>query len=249
MLQDLHSRNGTFVNRICLKPGAAVKLNAGDQLSFGSQEHVFSFDDAGPPKMLAMHGPSRTVRVAESGLLALPSSERPEVTLFLNSEGMLMIERADGVSQLGPQQSIVVNDEPWMLFPPPLGLSTSIGADSLVFEQTSFHFEVSPSEAVNLTLVQQATQYKLESREHTYLLLTLARARYAQRELALSERGWLSREALLRMLKLDLNALDVSIHRARKQLAEQGMANAAAVVQVKRGFKRFGTERFIIEPA
>lgn len=51
------------------------------------------------------------------------------------------------------------------------------------------------------------------------------------------------------MLKLDLNALDVSIHRARKQLAEQGMANAASVVQVKRGFKRFGTERFIIEPA
>lgn len=91
MLQDLHSRNGTFVNRICLKPGAAVKLNAGDQLSFAPQEHTFA--DVDPPKMLAMHGPSRTVRVAESGLLALPSSERPEVTLFLDSEGTLMIER------------------------------------------------------------------------------------------------------------------------------------------------------------
>ena len=73
-----------------------------------------------------------------------------------------------------------------------------------------------------------------------------ARAREEDRELPPQERGWRDVDRLLRMLKMDQNALNVSIHRARQQLSATGLEGAAGIVETKRGKRRLGTDRFEI---
>ena len=76
-----------------------------------------------------------------------------------------------------------------------------------------------------------------------YTLLTLARLRLAAAGAPREERGWVDRDKLLKMLKLDTNALNVSIHSARGALAGAGVVDAAEVVEVRRGQRRFGTDK------
>lgn len=73
----------------------------------------------------------------------------------------------------------------------------------------------------------------LESREHGYVLLTLARARRTNAERSVGERGWIDRDELLRMLSIDANALNVAIHRARQQLLAAGIEGAQGIVEVR----------------
>ena len=115
-------------------------------------------------------------------------------------------------------------------------------------ENVHLRLAVSPDEekVVISVMLRGEVTHKLEPREHSYLLLTLARARLDDAHKPAGEQGWRDVEALTRMLKLDPNALNVSIHRARQQLARTGLEGAAGVVQTRRGRRRLGTSRFEI---
>ena len=107
----------------------------------------------------------------------------------------------------------------------------------------SLRFEVSRDEEhTTITTVHRGVETRLEEREHGYVLLTLARARLADREHPAAEQGWIDRERLLKMLAMDANALNVAIYRARGQLAAAGVDGAAGVVEVRRGQRRLGVD-------
>ena len=55
--------------------------------------------------------------------------------------------------------------------------------------------------------------------------------------------GWADRDELLRMLRVDANAFNVAVHRARQQLLAAGVKGAAGIVQVRRRQRRFGTDK------
>lgn len=120
----------------------------------------------------------------------------------------------------------------------------------LDLERMSMRFAVRrDEERVEITIFNENVEIALEPREHSYVLLTLARARQADRETRPpDQRGWRDRHELERMLGVDANALNLAVHRARQQLSAAGVRNAARVVEVKRGRRRFGTERFTIVP-
>ena len=75
--------------------------------------------------------------------------------------------------------------------------------------------------------------------------MILARARVADRDASPSERGWLDRDELCRMLGVDSNHLNVTIFRLRKQLAALGIHGLGDLVarRLGTGQIRLGTDR------
>ena len=78
------------------------------------------------------------------------------------------------------------------------------------------------------------------------MLLTLARLRLKEADRPEPDRGWADRDVLLRMLRMDANAFNVAVHRARHQLLDAGVKGAAGIVQVRRRQRRFGTDKLDI---
>jgi hypothetical protein len=117
------------------------------------------------------------------------------------------------------------------------------------FDSIDFRFYVSKDEeTVDLSVVDRGRELRLELHEHNYMLLALARLRLADRATAVEERGWVSQNALSKMLKKGINAIDVAIHRARRGLLEAGISGAQRIVEVRTGMRRFGTDRVEIRP-
>lgn len=248
-LRDLGSRNGTYLDGRRIEVGQSHNLVAGTKLAFGRTDHTYTLVDAEAPAPMALELRSRQVVEAQSGLLALSTTDDPELVIFQQDEGNWVQEAGDEVKRVVDQEVLYVDGKAWCVFlPDELGVTPLVRAEKTM-AATSFSFEVSRDEEhVVLTLVNGASRVVLESREHHYLLLILARARLKDAALPPAERGWLSKEELQRMLRMRSNALNVAVHRARQQLADAGLVGAATIVEVRRGLRRFGTDRFEERP-
>lgn len=248
-IRDLGSTNGTYVNGRRLEVGVVGALKAGDEIGFGDPDvpHVLASD--APPIPLAVELQARTVVEADHDLLAIPSAESPEVVAYPGDDGR-WVKEVDGERQLATDQEVVyVGGAAWCLFLPEPDAETPLVHAEKTLVGTRFRFEVSRDEEhVVLTLLHGEQETRLEPREHHYVLLLLARARARDAELPEAERGWLDKEELQRMLRMRPNAMNVAIHRARQQLADAGLLGAAGIVQVRRGRRRFGTDRFEERP-
>jgi hypothetical protein len=82
---------------------------------------------------------------------------------------------------------------------------------------------------VEVTVMCGDRQHVLPSRSFHYLLATLARSWLAER--GQTERGWVHRDLLCRMLATDTNNLNVEIHRIRRQMDALGIEGAARVIE------------------
>ena len=238
-IRDLGSRNGTFVNDKRIEPGASHALVQGMRLTFGSTE-AWTLTDAGAPRALAISADGRQLR-ADGDLIAIPSAEQPEVILYADSQGTWWQEQAD--SRLPVRGPITACGTTWTLMTPAgLAGTATVGAGKRL-DAVRLVFTVSrDEERVGLTVIHRGRAKALAARAHLYVLLTLARLRLEDHNEPSSEQGWVDRETLQRMLGMDSNALNVAIHRARKQIAKAGFEGAANIVEVRRGHRRFGVE-------
>lgn len=250
-VRDLESTNGTFLDRICLRRGASAPLAAGAVLAFGDPEETWRLADASAPELLAIDPTTRRVCAAERGFLALPSAEEPLVTAWIREDGEPVVDVDGEVHRLDAPRPVAAGGT-WLIYPPGTLDRTPLASASYALSDVSFHFAVSrDEETVEVTLLHRGRESRLDTRDHAYVLLVLARARAADRDAGKEpdERGWMSRDQLVRALRREPNAVDVAIHRARKQLHEVGLAGAGSIVEVRRGLRRFGTDRFVIARA
>lgn len=250
-VKDLGSRNGTFLDGSRLDVGRPAALRAGARLAFGDPDRVFELLDDEPPSATAVAQLSGAVRAARSGLLTLPDDDRPELSIYEDAAGEWWIERSDEPARSLEDGAVVqAGGQAWTLRLPFIDEGTPLMRLKLDLERMSMRFAVRrDEERVEITIFNDNVEIALEPREHSYVLLTLARARQADRDTrAPDQRGWRDRDELERMLGIDANALNLAVHRARQQLSAAGVRNAARVVEVKRGRRRFGTERFTIVP-
>lgn len=247
-LRDLGSRNGTLLDRERLEPGQPKRVARGAALVFGAPEETWTLVDDAPPGALALDVEAQHAVAARGGLIALPSPEQVLVSVFRNAQGEWVAESADGdVTPVLDQESLKVAGRAFRLFLPLDVEGTPMVEPGPTLATVQFRFAVSKNEElVDIELVHRGRTIRLESREHGYVLLTLARQRQADAELSVGERGWLDRDELLRMLSMDANGLNVAIHRARQQLLAAGVDGAQGIVEVRRGHRRFGTDRFEI---
>lgn len=250
-LKDLGSKNGTFVDGRRIEAGVQHRIVVNTRIAFGRAEDPWMLDDDGPPEAMALNLLTREVRQGAGGLVALPSDAAPQVVVVQRSDGHWTVEGPDEADPGAAQdrQTVHVGGAAWCLLLPDPQEATPLLPAALGLEAVRFRFGVSrDEERVTLTLVGPHREIPVQVREFNYVLLTLARVRQAERDLTAADRGWIEREALLRMLKMSSTALNVAIHRARQHLLALGLVGAAGIVEVRRRARRFGSDRIDIGP-
>jgi len=247
-IKDLGSRNGTLVDQSRLEPGKPCAIARGARLMFGASEETWELVDDTEPAATAVELGGKLARTARGGLLALPSEAAPTLSIYKDARGAWVMEDQEAeVRPVLDQQVLSVGGQSWRLHLPFEAEGTPMIEPGPTLATVRFRFAVSQNEElVDIAITHGNKVIPLESREHGYVLLTLARARRADAERSVGERGWVDRDELLRMLSIDANALNVAIHRARQQLLSAGIEGAQGIVEVRRGHRRLGTDRFEI---
>ncbi len=249
-LRDLGSRNGTFLNDRRLAPGQSATLAEGDRVSLRRRDISWKVEEISQPNAFARRTHDGHVQLTEHGMLCLPSTDAPAATIFEDGSGSWVVEQDGVVTTARDNQQIDVAGSAWVLsLPQGIGPTAALSSSSfLMLEDASLAFRVSrDEELVDVELVLGEERHHLESRAHHYMLLTLARQRQHDVELAPNERGWVYRQDLERMLKFDATHLNVQVYRARKQLHGAGLNDAVRVVERRSGRLRLGISRFTIE--
>lgn len=242
-LRDLGSRNGTFVRAEGQEPrrldhGEELELALGVELGFASSTTIFRVSDLSAPCLLA-RAEDGEVRSASDDILCLPSDELLEVTIFCEVDGRWMLEDGGGQRPLSSHERVRAGGRDWEVSVPGSLPDTYEISHQPGVHTSLFRFAVSrDGEHVELRVIEGPTTVEIEARSHLALLLTLARVRLAEAanaELPRSEHGWVYREELERMLGVDTSAINLWIHRARKQLAAHGIRDAALVIERRAG--------------
>lgn len=241
-IQDLHSRNGTHVDEVRLAAGARAILRAGARLRFGRDAPSWELCDASPPHLMARSLTSDAIVKAAGGCLSLPDAQEPECSIYQDARGTWLAEQGDEVTPIEDRGVVSASGGPWRIHLPTAltGTVPELEAGPVV-AGLRLRFAISRDEEyVELIARSGERQLDLQARAHHYPLLLLARRRLADQEAGLAEpeQGWIRQDELLRMLRVDDNHLNISIHRARAQLGKAGVIDAAALVERRTGTRQ-----------
>lgn len=251
-LQDLASRNGTFIDEHRLAQGERAPLRRGSRLRFARQLGVWELIDDGPPEPMARNIADGRICVGDHGLLAIPDAERPELTLQTESSGRWVLERSGELTDVVDRTLLLVGSEEWRIYlPGPPADTLDEGGEGLCIADLRLRFAHSADEeTIELVAFAGERRLDLKARAHHYPLLLLARARVADEAhgVPLADQGWLLQERLLEMLRIDVMHLNISIHRSRMQFAQAGVVDAARLVERRQGTRqvRLGVGRIEI---
>lgn len=255
IVQDLGSRNGTFVDGARISAGERAPVRVGSVIAFGDLEDCYHVTEIDPPRLMAVAADGRAV-IADTSLLSVPTDDNPELTVFEDAQGRWVIDTADGNHLLQEHEVVVVGDTSWTIFLPTASART-IDTDSgpLPLGAVGLDFRVSRDEEyVSIRVSHDRGNVDIEPRAHAQLLLTLARIRLADAErehLSESEHGWIHRDDLLKALGVDLQLLNLWVFRARQQLIKAGIRDAGNVVERRSGTLqlRIGVGRLTVHNA
>jgi hypothetical protein len=219
----------------------------GATIGFG-EDGGWTVEDALAPGAAAIDLATGEIIAGTGELLVLPDEDHPSISIYPAAHGAWNAERADGETRrIANGDRLEIGGRRFRVELPGLAEATPTFEVAFTLSNVALKFEVSrDEERVRIGIDLRGDVTWLEPREHGYLLLTLARMREADWDLPPEERGWRSVAELTRLLKIDEDAINILIHRARKQLAAAGLEGAAGIVEVERRRRRMGAARFSI---
>lgn len=252
-IRDLGSRNGTFVNGRQLKAGEDTPLQVGFRVAFGKSEQEWEFIDDLPPQAMVVPLGGGQPMLIENEMLALPSAEDPRVTIYATPEGGWVLEQPESIIQIANRQTFEVARQTFRFSCPDKASKTALADPMAELEVRHLHllFSVSRDEEfVQLRVAYGVHQFDLGSRQHNYLLLTLARRRRDDVAEGLPEAacGWLYLEDLEHDPMMAQAQVNIDVFRIRKQFAAIGVLDPANVIERRPRTKqvRLGVPRFSI---
>ena len=220
-----------------------MQITVGSQVAFGDPGDLFEIVDDGPPSAMAF-GDNGEVRAAEGGLLSLPDEDHPELTVFEDGPGRWFVEEQDGTRRpTHDLEQVEAGGQLWRL-ELPVVLESTLQADAgpVLLSNVSLHFTVSrDQESINISMHHGGQKTPLQTRAHASLLLSLAKARFEDSrnsELPHGEQGWVHVEDLVTMLRTNVNQLNVSIFRARRQFALIKVLGATGIIERRPGSRQ-----------
>jgi hypothetical protein len=122
-VQDLGSRNGTFVDGRRLAAGEHAMLCEGATLTFGVAEHRYALASASPPCLMASPDCGEPV-IGERDILCLPTVESSELAIFCDSEGHWVVESEAGRRVIEDQALVSAGGRIWRVHLPAPGAQT-----------------------------------------------------------------------------------------------------------------------------
>jgi hypothetical protein len=259
-LHDLGSRNGTTLDGRRLGPGERATVARGAIVGFGGSSNRWRLIDDGPPVSMARPLDGSQPVCAEHEIIALPSTQVPEVTVFRDASGEWMIEREGGTDRAVDGREVSAGGQRFILHLPDVVAPTWEGeALAPALDQLRLRFTVSRDEEfIEVTALAPGHTLELGARAHHGVLLALARARLQDQQEAArasaasrlpeTSHGWLYFEELMRSLRLDEPHLNVAVYRCRQQLASVGVVGAAGIIERRKPTRqlRLGVARFEI---
>ena len=238
-VQDLNSRNGTFLDGRKLNAGERVMLYEGAKLAFGERAASHWVSSVAAPRLIAKSADG-VVLYAEAELLCLPSLEDCELTIYRDGDGAWIVESEDGTRPLEEQETLIAGGRVWDVHAPVTIVDTQESSAISASIQLEFVFS-RDGEHVTSTLHLGTGPIELKFRSYMLLLAVLARHRVAdtqQSHLPHSEHGWVYCDDLLHEFDIDMRLLNLWIHRARRQLAKLGVLGAGQLIERRTGTKQ-----------
>jgi len=235
-LQDLGSRNGTFLDGHRIAAGARVLLRMGCQLRFGEAEGLWRLVDVDPPATALVDLATSERIFAFDDLVAVPQQGEPELFISKQANGTWVAEVGERVWEPQASEVLTVGARQYRFEPgAPVYATTTGRSQQLTPAQMALQFLVSRNEEhVEVKIVHGERSIDLRPRAHSYVLLTLARLRVqdqGERALEPASQGWVYQDQLLKMLATTPTQLAVDIYRARKQFSEAGVFEAAQIIE------------------
>lgn len=254
-LKDLGSRNGTFLEGVRLKPGEELTLREGSKIAFGKpNEDLWELVDASAPTVMAVPVDGGDAVLLDGEMLALPSSEDPRATIYRNGEGCWVLEQAeDSAWPITNRQTFEVAGRSWRF-----SCSESLGTTSLATSSAELevrHLQLSFSvsrdeEHVHLHVTSAGRTFDLGTRNHNYLLVTLARRRLADAVEGIPDTvcGWIYLEDLAHDATMAPPQLNIDVFRIRKQFAAIGVIDAGNIIERRPRTRqlRIGTAHLLV---
>lgn len=247
-VRDLGSRNGTWVDDRRLTGGEVAPLRAGAHLGIGDEATTLQLLCDAPPSPMAETDEGDVVRGAE-GLLLLPDGDG-EVAVYWSDAGW-MVDDGGPPRPAADGAALRAGGRRYVLRLPAAPTTTAPKGAPRVADLT-FEFRVSlDEEHVEVVAWHGKRVLDLGTRAHHDLLLLLARARLTDQgraDLPASARGWRYHDEVATALNADDGAIYLAVHRARRQLADHGIANPTALVERRRRPRqlRLGTGRLAV---
>jgi len=252
-IRDLGSRNGTFLNRIRLPAGEVTRLGRGASVAFGRREQEWVLVDDSPPSVMAVPLDGGDPAVLECDLLALPTPENPQASIYRSGDDSWILEQPDSVAPIGDRSVFDVGGRLYRFSCPSLLNQTSIASTTLEPQDLplTLVFGVSRDEEhVQLSVTTSGETHDLGNRAHNYLLLTLARRRLADAAEGLPDTscGWIYPDDFSSDPSMVPPQLNLNVFRIRKQFAALKLPNPAAILERRPGTKqlRLGTRHIKI---
>lgn len=259
-IRDL-SRNGTWLNHKRLNKDEIEALSVGDRISFaGNTETTYIIKDLSPPTDRLIKLDDNELLTAEyinlSNYHLLPEVTPENVIRYEYSSGLWFVEDfAEPIpnrSSLKDNDKITIAGETWLFQSSHIDISTSITSiPQYYISDLKFIFNLSLDEETTALKVEHLSKtMNLQARSHHYLTLNLARYR-AQDErkgIPSEDQGWVNTEQLVKDLGVDMRHLNIQIHRARKQFAEDidHIYDAENIIERQLRKVRFAGTAFII---
>jgi pSer/pThr/pTyr-binding forkhead associated (FHA) protein len=234
-LKDLGSRNGTFLDGARVTPGNDYDVRCGSTIAFGKVvEQVWVVVDDGAPENMVVPLDGGGPVLIEGELLALPSSDDPQVTLYRRLDGSWVLERNDQANPITSMQVFELGGRPFRFCAIDSFAATSIATTAFEVRQLELVFHVSQDEEfVKLEMIAGGDKVDLGCRGHNYLLLTLARARLADQKLGHPDPacGWVCWQDLAHDPSMAPPQLNIDVFRIRKHFARMGVSDAAEIIE------------------
>ncbi len=248
MIRDLGSRNGTFVDNVRLEPGSPAPLRRGSRIGFGDTDAAYELTDDSVPGIMALDTATRAAKTSATAFLLLPSDEAPEVSIYpdQNSADWIAEHSSGTVRKIRDGEIISAGEHNFQIQLPVLSEATPLVQVARSLENITLRFVTGEKNELRVSMSHRGRETILEAREHHHLLLALAQLREQDAALPEAERGWRTLEQLSRLLRQEINAINVATHRARQQFAQAGIEDAAQVIESRTGRRRFGTRHFEI---
>lgn len=253
-LRDLGSRNGTWLDGERLADAAQPVVPAGARVAFGREGETWVLGDVTPPELMAVCMADARQRLAHGGYLALPEPDAPEHCIHRDAAAWIT-EHQGSTRVLEDREILVMSDgTPWRVHLPDADPPTW-QEDPAALALARLQLQLSYSrdeEYVEAVARCGEKRLDLKARAHHYTLLVLARRRLADQAAGVpeAEQGWIRQDELGAMLRMTDNHLYITIHRARAQLGELGVADAAGLVERRAGTRqlRLGVGRLELVP-
>lgn len=233
LLQDLASRNGTWVEGDRIDPQHKVALTPGLKVAFGNPPDQWEVQHVEAAVACAVD-PAGTPRFAEHGLLSLPDDDQPTVFVESDDNGTWFVHDRHGRRECDPEMELGVGGQTWrVVVPGAQGETTELQVSQSLSDATIKFIVSLDEERVISEIVSGGVRTRLDSRSHSYLLLLLGRQRLNDRANGLDadREGWVELSDLATRLGVSENEVNVQVFRARRQLRAAEIGGAARVIE------------------